>query len=53
MRIYTAAEVLFGMHYGEAVTLDVTAPLPEHMRRSFDMFGFDVKRYDPIENAPE
>ncbi len=34
-------------------TLDVTAPLPEHMRRSFDMFGFDVKRYDPIENAPE
>src|ERR1700730_12533513 len=34
-------------------TLDVTAPLPEHMRRSFDMFGFDLKRYDPIENAPE
>jgi 23S rRNA pseudouridine955/2504/2580 synthase len=34
-------------------TLDVTAPLPEHMRRSFEMFGFDVKRYDPIENAPE
>ncbi|MGH6823623.1 MAG: RluA family pseudouridine synthase, partial [Methylocella sp.] len=34
-------------------TLDVTAPLPEHMRRSFDMFGFDVKRHDPIENAPE
>jgi hypothetical protein len=22
MRIYTAAEVLFGMHYAEAVTLD-------------------------------
>jgi 23S rRNA pseudouridine955/2504/2580 synthase len=34
-------------------TLDVTAPLPEHMRRAFDMFGFDVKRHDPIENAPE
>jgi 23S rRNA pseudouridine955/2504/2580 synthase len=34
-------------------TLDVTAPLPEHMRRAFDMFGFEVKRYDPIENAPE
>jgi 23S rRNA pseudouridine955/2504/2580 synthase len=34
-------------------TLDVTAPLPVHMRRAFDMFGFDVKRYDPIENAPE
>ena len=25
-------------------TLDVTAPLPDHMRQSFDMFGFDVKR---------
>jgi 23S rRNA pseudouridine955/2504/2580 synthase len=34
-------------------TLDVTAPLPEHMRRAFDLFGFDVKRYDPIENAPD
>ena len=34
-------------------TLDVIAPLPEHMRRSFEMFGFDVKRYDPIDNAPE
>lgn len=34
-------------------TLDVTAPLPPHMQRSFDLFGFDVKRYDPIEAAPE
>ncbi|WP_026606619.1 RluA family pseudouridine synthase [Methylocapsa acidiphila] len=34
-------------------TLDVTAPLPPHMQRSFDMFGFDVKQYDPIEEAPE
>lgn len=34
-------------------TLDVTAPLPEHMQKSFEMFGFDVKRYDPIEAAPE
>ncbi len=34
-------------------TLDVTAPLPPHMQRSFEMFGFDVKRYDPIEDAPE
>ncbi len=33
--------------------LDVTAPLPEHMQRTFDMFGFDSKRFDPIENAPE
>jgi 23S rRNA pseudouridine955/2504/2580 synthase len=33
--------------------LDVTAPLPPHMQRTFDMFGFDAKRFDPIENAPE
>lgn len=34
-------------------TLDVTAPLPPHMQHSFEMFGFDTKQYDPIENAPE
>lgn len=34
-------------------TLDVTAPLPPHMRHSFEMFGFDVKQADPIEDAPE
>ncbi len=34
-------------------TLDVSAPLPPHMQRSFDMFGFDAKQYDPIEDAPE
>ncbi len=34
-------------------TLDVTAPLPPHMQHAFDLFGFDVKRFDPILNAPE
>ena len=33
--------------------IDVTAPLPPHMQRTFDLFGFDAKRFDPIENAPE
>lgn len=33
--------------------IDVTAPLPPHMQKTFDMFGFDVKQYDPIEDAPE
>ncbi|QGM99431.1 RluA family pseudouridine synthase [Methylocystis parvus] len=33
--------------------LDVTAPLPDHMRKSWETFGFDVKHYDPIEDAPE
>jgi 23S rRNA pseudouridine955/2504/2580 synthase len=34
-------------------TLDVTAPLPAHMKASFDLLGFDVTAYDPIEDAPE
>ena len=26
--------------------IDITAPLPDHMRQTFDMFGFDPDRYD-------
>jgi 23S rRNA pseudouridine955/2504/2580 synthase len=33
--------------------LDVTAPLPPHMEKTFRLFGFDPKQYDPIEEAPE
>ena len=33
--------------------IDVTAPLPLHMRRSWEMFGFDMNPYDPIEDAPD
>ena len=33
--------------------IDVTAPLPEHMRRGFAMFGFDETERDPIEDAPD
>jgi 23S rRNA pseudouridine955/2504/2580 synthase len=33
--------------------IDVTAPLPEHMKKSFAMFGFDVNERDPIEDAPD
>ncbi|MBO0733937.1 MAG: RluA family pseudouridine synthase [Methylocapsa sp.] len=32
--------------------LDVTAPLPPHMRHAFGIFGFDITRFDPIEDAP-
>ncbi|MBV9220877.1 MAG: RluA family pseudouridine synthase [Methylobacteriaceae bacterium] len=32
--------------------LDVTAPLPPHMQKSWDMFGFDENHEDPIEEAP-
>ncbi|MCC3244526.1 RluA family pseudouridine synthase [Methylocystis sp. WRRC1] len=34
-------------------TLDVAAPLPPHMQKSWELFGFDVKQYDPIEDAPD
>jgi 23S rRNA pseudouridine955/2504/2580 synthase len=33
--------------------IDVTAPLPPHMQQSWNLLGFDPKRYDPIEAAPE
>ncbi len=33
--------------------LDVTAPLPPHMNKSWEMFGFDASQYDPIMDAPE
>ncbi len=33
--------------------LDVQAPLPEHMRKSFDMLGFDAGRYDMKNHDPE
>ena len=34
-------------------TLDVSAPLPPHMKTSFDLLGFDIAAYDPIDDAPE
>ena len=27
--------------------------VPPHMEKTFRLFGFDVKQYDPIEDAPE
>jgi len=33
--------------------IDVTAPLPPHMAQSWNLLGFDAKRYDPIVEAPE
>jgi 23S rRNA pseudouridine955/2504/2580 synthase len=34
-------------------TIDVTAPLPPHMQQSWNLLGFDIGRYDPIEQAPQ
>ena len=33
--------------------IDVTAPLPSHMVQSWNLLGLDLKRYDPIDEAPE
>ena len=33
--------------------IDATAPIPPHMLQSWNLLGFDAKRYDPIEEAPE
>ena len=33
--------------------IDVTAPLPAHMRRSWELLGFDERAEDPIEAAPD
>ena len=31
--------------------IDVSAPLPPHMEQSWNLLGFDAKRYDPIVDA--
>src|SRR6266446_6046158 len=33
--------------------IDVTAPLPPHMVQSWNLLGLDIKRYDPVVEAPE
>lgn len=33
--------------------VDVTAPLPPHMKQSWSVLGLDASRYDPIEGSPE
>jgi 23S rRNA pseudouridine955/2504/2580 synthase len=34
-------------------TIDVTAPLPPHMQKTFDLLGFEISSYDPIMDAPD
>ncbi len=33
--------------------IDVTAPLPDHMKQSWNLLGFDSSPYDPIVEAPD
>jgi len=34
-------------------TIDVTAPLPPHMRQTWNLLGLDERAEDPIDDAPE
>ncbi len=38
-------------HPRDRKAVDVTAPLPPHMRETFQLFGFDANRYDEGEEA--
>ncbi|MFO1183898.1 MAG: RluA family pseudouridine synthase [Bauldia sp.] len=40
------------MEHPDGGTLDVTAPLPDHMTQSWNLLGFDVSRVDPTELEP-
>ena len=51
-RLHLLARRLILPHPRRGV-IDVTAPLPEHMKKSFAMFGFDETERDPIEDAPD
>jgi 23S rRNA pseudouridine955/2504/2580 synthase len=33
--------------------MNATAPLPSHMRQSWNLLGLDATRYDPIVEASE
>ena len=52
-RLHLLARRLVIPHPGGKGVIDVTAPLPPHMQQSWNLLGFDAKRYDPIEQAPE
>ena len=39
------------MPHPDGGTIDVTAPLPDHMAQSWNLLGFDVARVDTSEEA--
>ena len=52
-RLHLLARRIVIPHPRTGKPVDVTAPLPAHMGQSFSLLGFDVGRYDPIEESPE
>jgi 23S rRNA pseudouridine955/2504/2580 synthase len=51
-KLHLLARRIAGPHPRGGV-IDVSAPLPPHMEQSWNLLGFDAKRYDPIVEAPE
>ena len=52
-RLHLLARRIILPHPRTGKPIDVTAPLPPHMRQSFSLLGFDADRYDPIIDAPD
>ncbi|HEV1999229.1 MAG TPA: pseudouridine synthase, partial [Xanthobacteraceae bacterium] len=52
-RLHLLARRLVIPHPRGAKPIDVTAPLPPHMRQTWSVLGFDDSQYDPIVDAPE
>ena len=52
-RLHLMARRIVIPHPRSGKPIDVTAPLPPHMQQSWNLLGFDTKRYDPIEEAPD
>ena len=52
-RLHLLARRIVVPHPRTGKPVDVTAPLPPHIQQSFNLLGFDVTRFDPIEDAPE
>ncbi len=52
-KLHLLARRLVIPHPSGKGVIDVTAPLPPHMRQTWSLIGFDDKQYDPIVDAPE
>ncbi len=52
-RLHLLARRIAIPHPKTGKVIDVTAPLPPHMLQSWNLLGFDAKRYDPIMESPE
>ena len=52
-RLHLLARRIMIPHPRTGEILDVSAPLPQHMQQSWNLLGFDLSQYDPIDDAPE